>query len=54
MFLVEVIEKFVGVIEVGYDLIVINYVNFDMVGYIGDFNVVMVVCSVVDMGLKVV
>lgn len=48
MLLVEVIDKFVEVIEKGYDLIVINYVNFDMVGYIGDLNVVIKVCEVVD------
>lgn len=51
MVVFEVSVKLVQVIVEGYDLIVVNYVNFDMVGYIGSLIVVVRVCEVVDMGL---
>lgn len=50
----EVTEKFVGAIEAGYDLIVTNYANPDMVGHTGDLNAAMAACSAVDTGLKAV
>lgn len=50
----EVTEKFVSAIEAGYDLIVTNYANPDMVGHTGDLNAAIAACSAVDTGLKAV
>lgn len=47
----EVTEKFVTAIEAGYDLIVVNYANPDMVGHTGDLEAAMAACSAVDQGL---
>lgn len=47
----EVTEKFVEAIEAGYDLIVTNYANPDMVGHTGDLKAAMVACEAVDQGL---
>ncbi|OUD09821.1 phosphoglycerate mutase (2,3-diphosphoglycerate-independent) [Marivivens niveibacter] len=47
----EVTEKFVEAIEKGYDLIVTNYANPDMVGHTGDLNAVIKACEAVDQGL---
>lgn len=50
----EVTEKFVAAIEAGYDLIVTNYANPDMVGHTGDLNAAMAACTAVDSGLGAV
>jgi 2,3-bisphosphoglycerate-independent phosphoglycerate mutase len=50
----EVTEKFVGAIEAGYDLIVTNYANPDMVGHTGDLGAAMAACAAVDTGLAAV
>ncbi|VAW05042.1 2,3-bisphosphoglycerate-independent phosphoglycerate mutase [hydrothermal vent metagenome] len=47
----EVTDHFVTAIEDGYDLIVANYANPDMVGHTGDLQAVMVACEAVDQGL---
>ncbi|WP_306151650.1 2,3-bisphosphoglycerate-independent phosphoglycerate mutase [Roseovarius sp. MMSF_3281] len=47
----EVTEHFVGAIEDGYDLIVVNYANPDMVGHTGDLKAAMAACEAVDEGL---
>ncbi|UWQ53574.1 2,3-bisphosphoglycerate-independent phosphoglycerate mutase [Leisingera caerulea] len=47
----EVTEKFVEAIEAGYDLIVTNYANPDMVGHTGDLKAAMLACEAVDRGL---
>ena len=47
----EVTEKFVEAIEKGYDLIVVNYANPDMVGHTGDLAAAMKACEAVDQGL---
>ena len=47
----EVTEKFVEAIEAGYDLIVTNYANPDMVGHTGDLKAAMAACEAVDQGL---
>ncbi len=47
----EVTEKFVAAIEAGYDLIVTNYANPDMVGHTGDLAAAMKACEAVDQGL---
>ena len=47
----EVTDKFVEAIEHGYDLIVTNYANPDMVGHTGDLKAAMAACSAVDRGL---
>ncbi|ALI55619.1 2,3-bisphosphoglycerate-independent phosphoglycerate mutase [Celeribacter marinus] len=47
----EVTEKFVGAIDAGYDLIVTNYANPDMVGHTGDLQAAMKACEAVDQGL---
>ncbi len=48
----EVTEAFVGAIEKGYDLIVTNFANPDMVGHTGDLNAAMKACEAVDQGLS--
>ncbi|MBV2359674.1 2,3-bisphosphoglycerate-independent phosphoglycerate mutase [Thalassococcus sp. CAU 1522] len=47
----EVTEKFVAAIEAGYDLIVTNYANPDMVGHTGDLGAAIKACEAVDQGL---
>lgn len=47
----EVTEHFVAAIEAGYDLIVTNYANPDMVGHTGDLKAAMQACEAVDQGL---
>ena len=49
----EVAAKLVGAIEHGYDLIVVNFANPDMVGHTGDLNAAMKACEAVDDGLGV-
>ncbi|WP_299620204.1 2,3-bisphosphoglycerate-independent phosphoglycerate mutase [uncultured Tateyamaria sp.] len=48
---VEVTDKFVAAIEEGYDLIVVNYANPDMVGHTGDLEAAIAACEAVDQGL---
>lgn len=47
----EVTDAFVKAIETGYDLIVTNYANPDMVGHTGDLKAAMKACEAVDQGL---
>lgn len=47
----EVTEAFVGAIRDGYDLIVCNYANPDMVGHTGDLQAAIAACEAVDAGL---
>ncbi|MEM9318079.1 MAG: 2,3-bisphosphoglycerate-independent phosphoglycerate mutase [Pseudomonadota bacterium] len=47
----EVTEQLVGAIGAGYDLIVVNYANPDMVGHTGDLGAAMAACEAVDQGL---
>ncbi|MBK0325723.1 2,3-bisphosphoglycerate-independent phosphoglycerate mutase [Rhodobacteraceae bacterium F11138] len=47
----EVTEKFVQGIHDGYDLIVTNYANPDMVGHTGDLKAAIRACEAVDRGL---
>ncbi|WP_417250348.1 2,3-bisphosphoglycerate-independent phosphoglycerate mutase [Celeribacter sp.] len=47
----EVTAKFVEAIAAGYDLIVTNYANPDMVGHTGDLDAAMKACVAVDQGL---
>ncbi len=47
----EVTEKLVEAIRKGYDLIVVNYANPDMVGHTGDLEAAKRACEVVDEGL---
>ncbi|WP_171173042.1 2,3-bisphosphoglycerate-independent phosphoglycerate mutase [Ruegeria sp. HKCCD8929] len=47
----EVTAKFVEAIKAGYDLIVTNYANPDMVGHTGDLNAAIKACEAVDQGL---
>jgi 2,3-bisphosphoglycerate-independent phosphoglycerate mutase len=47
----EVTEKFVEAIEKGYDLIVTNFANPDMVGHTGILEAAMAACEAVDTGL---
>ncbi len=46
-----VTDAFVGAIEAGYDLIVVNYANPDMVGHTGDLKAAAKACEAVDRGL---
>ncbi|MEO0486811.1 MAG: 2,3-bisphosphoglycerate-independent phosphoglycerate mutase [Pseudomonadota bacterium] len=46
-----VTERFVAAIEAGYDLIVTNYANPDMVGHTGDLDAAIQACEAVDRGL---
>lgn len=50
----EVTEAFVGAIKDGYDLIVCNYANPDMVGHTGDIDAAVKACEAVDAGLGAV
>ncbi|CUH74715.1 2,3-bisphosphoglycerate-independent phosphoglycerate mutase [Tropicibacter naphthalenivorans] len=47
----EVTEQFVKAIEHGYDLIVVNFANPDMVGHTGDLDAAIAACEAVDSGL---
>ncbi|WP_300434937.1 2,3-bisphosphoglycerate-independent phosphoglycerate mutase [uncultured Mameliella sp.] len=47
----EVTEKFLEAIDKGYDLIVVNFANPDMVGHTGDLQAAMKACEAVDDGL---
>ena len=47
----EVTDHFVSAIEAGYDLIVVNYANPDMVGHTGDLDAAKTACAAVDAGL---
>ena len=47
----DVTEHFVGAIHEGYDLIVTNYANPDMVGHTGDLEAAKAACEAVDEGL---
>lgn len=47
----EVSDRFVAAIEAGYDLIVVNYANPDMVGHTGDLEAAKKACEAVDAGL---
>ena len=47
----EVTSKFVEAIHDGYDLIVTNYANPDMVGHTGDLQAAIDACEAVDKGL---
>jgi 2,3-bisphosphoglycerate-independent phosphoglycerate mutase len=47
----EVTDAFVGAIEAGYDLIVANFANPDMVGHTGDLQAAIDACAAVDQGL---
>jgi len=48
---VEVTDKFVEAIGAGYDLIITNYANPDMVGHTGDLGAAIRACEAVDRGL---
>lgn len=50
----EVTTHFVKAIEDGYDLIVTNYANPDMVGHTGDLEAAIKACEAVDQGLGAV
>ncbi len=47
----EVTDTFVEAIEAGYDLVVTNYANPDMVGHTGDLDAAIKACEAVDQGL---
>ncbi len=47
----EVTDRLVQAIGAGYDLIVVNYANPDMVGHTGDLTAAIVACEAVDKGL---
>ena len=47
----EVTDNFVKAINDGYDLIVVNYANPDMVGHTGDLDAAIAACEAVDQGL---
>ena len=47
----EVSDKLVEVIGAGYDLIVVNFANPDMVGHTGDLGAAIKACEAVDHGL---
>jgi 2,3-bisphosphoglycerate-independent phosphoglycerate mutase len=47
----EVAAKLVEVIGAGYDLIVVNFANPDMVGHTGDLTAAIRACEIVDTGL---
>lgn len=47
----EVTAELVAAIGAGYDLIVVNYANPDMVGHTGDIAATVAACEAVDAGL---
>jgi len=48
----EVADQLVGAIERGYDLIVVNFANPDMVGHTGDLAAAIKAVEAVDIGLS--
>ena len=50
----EVTEHLVAAIAEGYDLIIVNYANPDMVGHTGDLQAAIAACEAVDTGLGAV
>jgi 2,3-bisphosphoglycerate-independent phosphoglycerate mutase len=50
----EVTERLTGAIRAGYDLIVVNYANPDMVGHTGSIPAAIAACEAVDAGLGAV
>jgi len=48
---VEVTDDLIAAIRHGYDLIVVNFANPDMVGHTGDLNAAIAACQAVDHGL---
>lgn len=48
---IEVTERLIQAIEHGYDLIVVNFANPDMVGHTGDLVAAIAACQAVDRGL---
>jgi 2,3-bisphosphoglycerate-independent phosphoglycerate mutase len=48
----DVSDRFVKAIEKGYDLIVVNYANPDMVGHTGSLPAAVKACEAVDRGLS--
>ncbi|MEE9426792.1 MAG: 2,3-bisphosphoglycerate-independent phosphoglycerate mutase [Paracoccaceae bacterium] len=47
----EVTKHLIAAIKTGYDLIVVNYANPDMVGHTGDLGAAIKACEAVDQGL---
>ncbi len=47
----QVTTQFLSAIESGYDLIIVNYANPDMVGHTGDLDAAIAACEAVDYGL---
>ena len=47
----EVTDAFAAAIDDGYDLIITNYANPDMVGHTGDLDAAIKACEAVDQGL---
>jgi 2,3-bisphosphoglycerate-independent phosphoglycerate mutase len=47
----EVTDAFVGAIKDGYDMIITNFANPDMVGHTGDIDAAVAACEAVDRGL---
>jgi 2,3-bisphosphoglycerate-independent phosphoglycerate mutase len=47
----EVTDHLVAAIGAGYDLIIVNYANPDMVGHTGDLAAAIAACEAVDLGL---
>ena len=47
----KVTEHFIAAIQEGYDLIIVNYANPDMVGHTGDLAAAIAACEAVDRGL---
>ncbi len=47
----EVADRLVAAIEAGFDLIVVNFANPDMVGHTGDLAAAIAACEAVDSGL---
>jgi 2,3-bisphosphoglycerate-independent phosphoglycerate mutase len=47
----EVTDQFIGAIEHGYDLIVVNYANPDMVGHTGSLPAAIAACEEIDRDL---
>ena len=47
----EVADRFAAAVEAGYDLIVVNFANPDMVGHTGSLSAAIKACEAVDIGL---
>ncbi len=50
----QVADAFAGAVRDGYDLIVTNFANPDMVGHTGDLDAAIKACEAVDQGLGTV